>query len=82
MKAQSQNFVLVEGELYRKGLDGLLLICLSFLDNIEVMKQVHEGVCRARQADNVLKTGPVIELEKLPVQGLTIKLMVELRLNQ
>ena len=49
MKAQSQNFVLMEGELYRKGLDGLLLRCLSFLDSMEVMKQVHERVCGAHQ---------------------------------
>ena len=44
VKAQSQNFILMEGELYRNGLDELLLRCLSFLDSIEVMKQVHEGV--------------------------------------
>ena len=47
MKAQSQNFVLLENELYRKGPNGLLLICLSFSDNMEVMKQVHEGVYEA-----------------------------------
>ena len=41
-KAQSHNFIPLEGELYRKGFDGLLLKCLSFLDNMEVMKQVHE----------------------------------------
>ena len=49
MKAQAHNFVLLEGKLYRKGFDGLLLKCLSFLDNMEVMKQVHEGVCGAHQ---------------------------------
>ena len=49
VKAQLQNFVLMEGELYRKGLDELLLRCLSFPDNIEVMEQVHEGVCGAHQ---------------------------------
>ena len=37
-KAQAHNFILLEGELYRKGLDGSLLECLSFLDNMEVMK--------------------------------------------
>ena len=41
-KAQAQNFVLLEGELYKKGFDGLLLKCLSFPNNMEVMKQVHE----------------------------------------
>ena len=39
----------MEGELYRKWLDGLLLRCLSFPNNMEVMKQVHEGVCEAHQ---------------------------------
>ena len=42
VKTQSHNFVLLEWELYRKGLVGLLLICLSFIDIMEVMKQVHE----------------------------------------
>ena len=51
MKAQSQNFVLMEGELYRKGLDGLLLKFLSFLDNMEVMKQIHEGVYGVHQVE-------------------------------
>ena len=49
VKAQSQNFVLMEGEFYRKGLDGLPLKCLSFPNGMEVMKQVHEGVCGAHQ---------------------------------
>ena len=47
VKSQSQNFVLIEGELYIKGPDGLLLRCLSFPHIMEVMKQVHEGVCGA-----------------------------------
>ena len=51
MQAQSQNFVLIEGELYRKGLDELLLRCLSFLNIMEVTKQIHEGVCGAYQAE-------------------------------
>ena len=49
-KAQAHNFILLKGELYRKGLDGSLLECLSFLDNMEVMKQVHEGVCGGHQS--------------------------------
>ena len=49
-KTQAKNFVLLEEELYRKGFDGLLLKCLSFLNNMEVMKQVHEEVCGAYQS--------------------------------
>ena len=51
MKAQSQNFVLMEGELYRKRVDGLLLRFLSFPDSMEVMKQVHERVYGAHQVE-------------------------------
>ena len=50
LKVQTQNFVFLGGELYRKGFDGLLLRCLSFPDAMEVMKQVHEGICGAHQA--------------------------------
>ena len=49
-KAQAHNIVILEGELYRKGYDRLLLKCLSFPDNIEVMKHVHEGVCGAHRS--------------------------------
>ena len=49
-KVQAQNFVLLEGELYIKGFDELLLKCLSFPDSMDVMKQVHEGVCGAHQS--------------------------------
>ena len=49
VKPQSQNSVLLEEELCRKGLDGLLLRCLSFPDNMKVMKQAHEGVCGTHQ---------------------------------
>ena len=50
MKAQPQNFAILEGELYRKGFDELLLKWLSFPDSMEVMKQVHEGVCGVHQS--------------------------------
>ena len=49
LKAQLHKFLLMERELYKNGFDGLLLKCLSFPDNMEVMKQVHEGVCVAYQ---------------------------------
>ena len=50
VKVQAQNFVLLERELYKKRLDRLLLKCLSFPNSMEVMKQVHGGVCGAHQS--------------------------------
>ena len=46
-KVKALNYVLLEGDLYRKGYDGFLLTCVGFLDAMEIMKQVHEGVCGA-----------------------------------
>ena len=50
MKAQAHNFFILEEGLYRKGFDGLLLKCLSFPNSMEVLKQVHEGVCGDHQS--------------------------------
>ncbi|XP_073049435.1 uncharacterized protein [Primulina eburnea] len=50
LKMRTLNYVLVEGDLYRKGLDGLLLRCIGFPEALEIMKQVHEGVCGAHQS--------------------------------
>lgn len=49
-KAQAQNFILLDGELCWKVVDVLLLRCLSFPDSLELMKQVHKGVCKAHQS--------------------------------
>ncbi|XP_075515393.1 uncharacterized protein LOC142550035 [Primulina tabacum] len=50
LKMRALNYVLVEGDLYIKGLDGLLLRCIGFPEALEIMKQVHEGVCGAHQS--------------------------------
>ncbi|XP_075499321.1 uncharacterized protein LOC142537713 [Primulina tabacum] len=50
LKMRALNYVLVEGDLYRKGLDGLLLRCIGFPEALEIMKQIHEGVCGAHQS--------------------------------
>lgn len=50
VKVQARQFVLIGDDLYRKSPDGLLLRCLGFVDYMEVMKQVHEGVCGTHQA--------------------------------
>lgn len=49
LKIQALNYILVEGDLYRKRLDGFLLRCVGFPKALEIMKQVHEGVCGSHQ---------------------------------
>ncbi|XP_073270596.1 uncharacterized protein [Primulina huaijiensis] len=50
LKIRALNCVLVKGDLYMKGLDGLLLRCIGFPEALEIMKQLHEGVCGAHQS--------------------------------
>ncbi|XP_059627051.1 uncharacterized protein LOC132269832 [Cornus florida] len=51
VKRRAVNFLLFDGDLYRKGLeDGLLLQCISKEESLQVMAEVHEGSCGAHQA--------------------------------
>ncbi|XP_059627432.1 uncharacterized protein LOC132270260 [Cornus florida] len=51
IKRKAINFVLLDGDLNRKGLeDGLLLQCISKEESLQVMAEVHEGSCGAHQA--------------------------------
>ncbi|XP_059663627.1 uncharacterized protein LOC132309327 [Cornus florida] len=51
IKRKVINFMLLDGDLYRKGLeDGLLLQCISTEESLQVMAEVHEGSCGAHQA--------------------------------
>ena len=55
IKAQALNYVLLEGYLFRRTLDGLLLRSVAFLEAMEVLKQVHEGICRAHQVERKMR---------------------------
>ena len=41
--------------LYRRSYDNILLHCLSNLEAQEVIKENHDGICRAHQSDPTLK---------------------------
>lgn len=49
-KLRSLRYVLIDGQLYKKSVDGLLLKCLSKHESMLVMAEVHEGICGAHQA--------------------------------
>ncbi|GAV83938.1 hypothetical protein CFOL_v3_27383, partial [Cephalotus follicularis] len=50
IKILALNYYLYNGELYRKGQDGLLLRCMGFEESMQVMMEVHEETCRAHQS--------------------------------
>jgi hypothetical protein len=45
MEARTRPYVIIEGELYKHGVCSPLLKCLSRTEGIELMKEVHAGLC-------------------------------------
>jgi ribonuclease HI len=47
MEARTRPYVIIEGELYKHGVCSPLLKCLSRTEGIELMKEIHVGLCRS-----------------------------------
>jgi hypothetical protein len=45
MEARTRPYVMIEGELYKHGVCSPLLKCLSRTKGIELMKEIHAGLC-------------------------------------
>jgi ribonuclease HI len=45
MEARTKPYVIIEGELYKHGVCSPLLNCLSRVEGIELMKEIHAGLC-------------------------------------
>jgi ribonuclease HI len=45
MEARTRPYVAIEGELYKHGVYSPLLKCLSRTEGIELMKEIHAGLC-------------------------------------
>jgi ribonuclease HI len=45
MEARTRPYVMIEGELYKHGVCSPLLKCLSITEGIELMKEIHAGLC-------------------------------------
>jgi hypothetical protein len=45
MEARTGPYVIIEGELYKHGVCSPLLKCLSRTEGIELMKEIHVGLC-------------------------------------
>jgi ribonuclease HI len=45
MEAGTRPYVIIEGELYKHGVCSPLLKCLSRAEGIELMKEIHAGLC-------------------------------------
>jgi hypothetical protein len=45
MEARTRPYVVIEGELYKHGVCSPLLKCLSRIEGMELMKEIHAGLC-------------------------------------
>jgi hypothetical protein len=45
MEARTRPYVIIEGELYKHGVCSPLLKCLSRVEGVELMKEIHAGLC-------------------------------------
>jgi hypothetical protein len=51
----SINFILLDGHLFYKSLDGVLLQCLGPEEAKKMMSEVHDGLCGAHQSAYCMK---------------------------
>jgi hypothetical protein len=49
VRRQALSYTMINGDLYRWTVDGLLLRCLNEEEAKVAMREVHEGMCRTHQ---------------------------------
>ncbi|XP_070668799.1 uncharacterized protein [Malus domestica] len=54
-RVHATNYVMYQNELYRKGEDGLLLLCLGPQESARAITEVHEGICGAHQSGRKMR---------------------------
>ena len=55
LRYKALKFVLLDGQLYHRIVDGILLKCLSQEEAKVLMGEIHEGVCGAHQSTHKMK---------------------------
>jgi hypothetical protein len=50
LRYKALKFFLLDGRLYYKSLDGVLLQCLGQEEAVKMMSEVHDGLCGAQQS--------------------------------
>jgi ribonuclease HI len=54
MEARTRPYVIIEGELYKHGVCSPLLKCLSRTEGIDIMKEIHAGLCGSHIGSRLL----------------------------
>jgi hypothetical protein len=54
LKHKSRNFAIVNGQLYKKGISQPMLKCISEAEGIELLCEIHGGICRSHLGPRAL----------------------------
>jgi hypothetical protein len=54
LKHRSRDFALVEGQLYKKGISQPMLKCITEIEGIEILHEVHSGTCGSHSGTRAL----------------------------
>ena len=55
LQQKALKYVLIDGELFRKSREGMLLKCLSKKEALKVIGEVHESICAAHKSRHNMK---------------------------
>jgi hypothetical protein len=53
---QSRDFILIEGQLYKKGISQPMLKCVTETEGIQILREVHSGTCGSHSGPRALAT--------------------------
>jgi hypothetical protein len=54
LKHRSRDFALVEGQLYKKGISQPMLKCITEIEGIKILREVHSGTCGSHSGPRAL----------------------------
>jgi ribonuclease HI len=56
LKHRSRDFAIVDGQLYKKGISQPMLKCITKAKGIELLREVHRGICGSHSGPRALTT--------------------------
>ena len=54
LKHRSRDFVIIDGQLYKKGIRQPMLKCITEAEGIELLREVHRGICGSHSGPRAL----------------------------
>jgi hypothetical protein len=45
IKRRAKAYTIIDGQLYKRGTSGVFMKCISQVDGIEILREIHEGEC-------------------------------------